>query len=163
MELIPVESSNVRSIGYAAEYRLLRIVFKDCDDDPAYDSVYDYPDVSPEMHTALMGAPSKGWFVREYLAERGFRCGVAPFVKSDDEDRNSKSSDGGPTRLQTYDPDDCCPIAKAIESGRLDNTDSWTCPKCGMEWRAGYGVEWRDETGHRPIKHWSPKPVIVIF
>jgi hypothetical protein len=158
MELIPVDSSNVRSIGYAAEYRLLRVVFRD-------DSQYDYPDVSSEMHTALMGSESKGRFIRDHLAKRGFRCGVAPFVRNGDAGATPKTASADPLygRLQTYEPDDCCPIAKAIESGRLDDQDSWTCPKCGIEWRAGYGVEFRDETGHQPIKHWSPKPVIVIF
>jgi hypothetical protein len=155
MELIPVDSSNVRSIGYAAEYRLLRVVFRD-------DSQYDYPDVSPEQHQALMASESKGRFIRDHLAKRGFRCGVAPFVTSGDAAATSQTASADPhartgdagSRLQTYEPDDCCPIAKAIESGRLDAADSWMCPKCGMEWRA--------ETGEA-IKHWSPKPVIVIF
>ena len=162
MELIPVESSNVRSIGYAAEHRLLRVVFKDCSD-PAHDSQYDSPDVSPELHAALMASKSKGRFIRQYLQHRLFRCGAPdPIIAPDDGGPSLDSASADPhaatgdasSRLQTYDPDDCCPIAKAIESGRLDDADSWICPKCGMEWRA--------ETG-QAIKHWSPHPVIVIF
>jgi len=152
----------VRSIGYAAEYRLLRVVFKDCSD-PAHDSVYDGPDVSPELHAALMASKSKGRFIRQYLQHRLFRCGAPdPIIVPDDAAATPETASADPharngdarSKLQTYEPDDCCPIAKAIESGRLDDKDSWTCPKCGMEWKCEIG---------EAIRHWSPKPVIVIF
>lgn len=158
MVLIPVESSNVRSVGYAAEHRLLRVIFRD-------DSQYDGPDVSPELHAALMASKSKGRFIHQYLQHRLFRCGAQdPIIVPDDgahspdsaiPDPHAKTSDAS-SRLQTYDPDSCCGtgLARALESGKLTAADSWTCPKCGIEWRA--------ETAEA-ITHWSPHPVIVIF
>jgi rubredoxin len=54
--------------------------------------------------------------------------------------------------LQTYDPDECCEIHKAIESGELDDKDSWECPHCGTEWKAVIKLVLGD------VKHWSPIP-----
>lgn len=57
MELIPVESSNIAAIGW--ESGLLRVRFKDGVE-------YEYPDVSDTAHAALMAAPSKGRWLREW-------------------------------------------------------------------------------------------------
>lgn len=58
--------------------------------------------------------------------------------------------------LNTWDEDQCCarPLAKALRSGKLASTDMWTCPKCGMEWKAAMV-----ETARR----WSPVVVIQIW
>jgi hypothetical protein len=57
--------------------------------------------------------------------------------------------------LNSYEPDECCGdrISKALRSGALENKDSWTCPKCGMEW-----------TPHSMgrINHWFPRTLTAI-
>jgi len=53
MELTPVESSHIAAIGYDPVERRLRIVFKTS-------GAYDYDDVPPEAHHALMKAESIG-------------------------------------------------------------------------------------------------------
>lgn len=53
MDRIPVVSSNLATIGYDAEHRLLEVEFKN-------GAVWRYADVPPEEHEALMTAPSVG-------------------------------------------------------------------------------------------------------
>jgi hypothetical protein len=57
MNLIPVRSSNVRSIGY--ENGVLEVHF--------HDSVYQYLNVPPSVFDAFLSAESKGRFVHRYL------------------------------------------------------------------------------------------------
>ena len=68
IELTPVESSNVAAIGYDADSRELRVQFKG-------GAIYRYVGVPPEVHTALMGAPSKGSAVRSLLVRSGLYKG----------------------------------------------------------------------------------------
>lgn len=53
MEMKPVQSSNIRTIGYDAEARRLRIEF-------GSGKTYAYEGVPAEEHEALIGAPSIG-------------------------------------------------------------------------------------------------------
>jgi hypothetical protein len=53
MNHVPVESSNIKSVGYDPEAKLLEIQF-------ANGGRYQYADVSPEQHQALVTAPSVG-------------------------------------------------------------------------------------------------------
>ena len=57
MKLIPVQSSNVRLIGY--EDGILEIHFKD--------SVYHYYNVPQSVFDDFLNAPSKGRFVHKHL------------------------------------------------------------------------------------------------
>ena len=62
-----------------------------------------------------------------------------------------------PDILNTQEHDPCCSRHwnKAAESGALDSVGSWTCPKCGLEWKASLldGL----------IRHWEPKVLIEVF
>jgi KTSC domain len=59
MNRIPVQSSNLRSIGYEAETELLEVEFRT-------GGLYEYSGVPPEVHAALMSAQSHGsYFSRE--------------------------------------------------------------------------------------------------
>lgn len=142
MDLIPVESSNIRAVGYDAERKLLRVVFRD-------GVVYEGDDVSQELHAAFMAASSKGRFAARYLGtilkRAGHSVGPAP-----EQPRPSS----GP--LHSHEPDDCCGkrISIALLSGGLDKLDVWTCPKCGLEWRALLDVI--------GVKHWHPHVYMAV-
>jgi KTSC domain len=56
MEMVPVESNNVRSVGYDLEKNELRIKFRSGE-------TYAYDGVPGDVHKALMSAESKGKFV----------------------------------------------------------------------------------------------------
>ena len=53
MNMTPVESSNIASVGYDEQTKVLHIQFKS-------GATHAYSDVSPEKHKALMAAESKG-------------------------------------------------------------------------------------------------------
>jgi hypothetical protein len=53
MERIPVKSSNLASVGYDAETQVLEVEFTS-------GQVYQYQDVPPEKHKALLKAESLG-------------------------------------------------------------------------------------------------------
>jgi len=53
MTRAPVTSSNIRSIGYDAEQRMLEVEFQN-------NAVYRYQGVTPEEHAELMSAESVG-------------------------------------------------------------------------------------------------------
>ncbi len=146
VELLPVESSNIAAIGYAEGYNLLRVQFKD-------GSVYDYPGVTPEIHADLMNSESKGQFLnylRNSLAiSRGTRIDCKPIGEP-------KPTQEAPRLLQTHVEDECCdgPLNRALRSDALDKAESWTCPKCGEIWKPEL-IE--------GLRHWSPRPVIMIL
>lgn len=60
MERVPVMSSNVTSVGYDAEKRVLEIEFTG-------NNVYQYAEVSPEKHRELMASPSIGRFIHQHI------------------------------------------------------------------------------------------------
>lgn len=53
MNRVPVESSNMESVGYDPESHTLEVAFRDS-------GTYQYFDVPASVHDALMGAASKG-------------------------------------------------------------------------------------------------------
>lgn len=57
MEMIAVESSNIAAVG--CENGIVRVRFKN-------GAEYDYPGMTVEDHAALMAAPSKGRWLKEY-------------------------------------------------------------------------------------------------
>ena len=62
MERKRVNASNIRSIGYDARARLLEIEFSS-------GSILQYERVSPEVHRALMAAPSITSYFRDQIEE----------------------------------------------------------------------------------------------
>ncbi|HCW08627.1 MAG TPA: KTSC domain-containing protein [Cytophagales bacterium] len=69
MEMIPVNSSNVGSIGYDPESATLRIEY-------LKGGIYDYQGVPFEVYEGLVGAASKGDFVNQFIKKGGY-----PFAK----------------------------------------------------------------------------------
>ncbi|MGY8614973.1 KTSC domain-containing protein [Bacillus velezensis] len=59
MNLIPVNSSNLRAVGYEPQSEVLRIVFKS--------GTYDYFDVPKGVYDGLMSAPSKGRYHHAFI------------------------------------------------------------------------------------------------
>jgi hypothetical protein len=120
--MVEVESTNVAAIGYLPEYRLLRVRFHD-------GSTYDYPNISEVQHVSLMAAPSKGKAIAE-LRRHGTRL-------TDDTAPKPTPPPRVENLLQSIEHDECCsPIfARAARSGGLDKAESWTCPKCGVEYK----------------------------
>jgi len=62
IEMIPVDSSMVDSVGYDEEHYLLQVVFTS-------GRVYCYEDVPPEVFQGLMEAESKGQYMRAYIID----------------------------------------------------------------------------------------------
>ncbi len=60
MERIPVDSSNINSIGYDQESMTLEVEF-------ANGNIYQYFDVPPRVHENLMKADSKGKFLHSQI------------------------------------------------------------------------------------------------
>lgn len=60
MSLTPVESSNIRAVGYDAEQQALTVQFKD-------GVSHVYADVPPETHAGLMGDGKPGHSVGKYF------------------------------------------------------------------------------------------------
>ncbi len=65
MERMPVESSNLASVGYDAISATLEIGFLN-------GSVYQYFGVPEQVHTGLINAPSKGTFLDQYVKKAGY-------------------------------------------------------------------------------------------
>jgi hypothetical protein len=69
MDRLPVESSNIKSIGYDTQTRTMEIEFgKDVEAGYWHNRLYHYFEVPPEIHQALLDAPSKGKFLYENIA-----------------------------------------------------------------------------------------------
>ena len=58
--------------------------------------------------------------------------------------------------LNTFQDDPCCDanLVKALRAGELDGVESWTCPKCGCEWKPRI-------MGN--VRHWGPHELIATF
>jgi len=76
MDTVPVQSSNIRAIGYDADSRTLQIDFKS-------GGRYQYPAVEPATHVALMASPSKGSFFSRNMRKLPYvKLATKPEVKS---------------------------------------------------------------------------------
>jgi len=62
VEMIPVESSNIKEIGYDPPTERLRVTFKT-------DKTYEYFGVSDVMWQAFQAADSKGKFFHKHIRE----------------------------------------------------------------------------------------------
>ena len=60
MDMEPVDSSNVHSVGYDPESRRMRVQFVN-------GNVHDYQDVPAETHQALMASDSKGGHLAKHV------------------------------------------------------------------------------------------------
>lgn len=65
MEMIPVSSSNIDSIGHDSDASVLRVMFKD-------GSVYEYLGVSNQVFQAFLQAGSKGQFLDREIKKGGY-------------------------------------------------------------------------------------------
>lgn len=63
MERVAVESSTIRTIGYNPETQVLEVEFNK-------GGVYQYLEVPPPQHEALMGATSKGQYLAQNIKGR---------------------------------------------------------------------------------------------
>ena len=68
IDLQPVESSQVRAIGYDAATSTLAVQFT-----RGEGAVYHYPDVLPETHRAFMDAESIGTFFGKHIKPLPFK------------------------------------------------------------------------------------------
>ena len=68
MERQPVKSTNVKSVGYNAEEKILEVAFRN-------GGIYQYAGVQPEMFADLLEAESIGRFVAQVVraGRRGLR------------------------------------------------------------------------------------------
>jgi hypothetical protein len=68
MERLPVESSNVNTVGYDVNQKILEVEFKS-------GGIYQYAGVQPEMYADLLKAESIGRFVSQVVraGRRGLR------------------------------------------------------------------------------------------
>ena len=57
---VPIESKALAAVGYSKKLRALEIEFHN-------GAIYRYRDVAPQVHTALMQAPSKARFYHENI------------------------------------------------------------------------------------------------
>lgn len=68
MEMQPVESSNIHSIGYDPATRTMRIAFRDRKNGAT--RLYEYQGVSPVEHAALIKADSVGGHFHAHVRHR---------------------------------------------------------------------------------------------
>ena len=149
MDLVPVSSSNIEAIGYNADCRLLRVAYRD-------GAVYDFPDIGPATHAALMSADSKGHWMAN-LSRRGVRVTGEEVVGSVAAPISSAVAAGPaptvePAVLNSIDPDAgvCCRRALARV---LPETTYFECPSCGEQFRV---------VMIGPLRHWQIKPYIAL-
>ena len=71
---VPIESKALAAVGYSKRLRALEIEFRN-------GAVYRYLDVSPQVHTALMAAPSKASFYHENIRGKYRSLHVRPRPK----------------------------------------------------------------------------------
>ena len=65
MEMTPVDSTNISSIGYDYKMGTLRIEF-------LKGGTYDYFGVPPELYEGIMSAGSKGQYLDLYVKKAGY-------------------------------------------------------------------------------------------
>jgi hypothetical protein len=67
MERIPVQSSNVASIGYDLDSSTLEVEF-------LKGSIYQYFGVPESIYAGLINAPSKGTYLDQFIKKAGYAC-----------------------------------------------------------------------------------------
>lgn len=89
--LQPVDSSQVKAVGYDAETKTLAVQFKH-----GVGAIYHYPNVEPETHAAFMAAKSIGKFFGEHLKTLPFEKyePVADPTKAKEQNAVQAAADG---------------------------------------------------------------------
>ena len=61
--------------------------------------------------------------------------------------------------LDIAQPDPCCNkrLTKDLASGKVQG-DTWTCPKCSVEWLATLA-----ELDGTPYRRWAPHCPVIVF
>lgn len=72
INMAPVESSQIASVGYDQATKTLAILFA------RGGSLYQYPDVEPEVHAAFIAAESVGKYFGAHLKALSFKKFKAP-------------------------------------------------------------------------------------
>lgn len=67
IELKPVESNQVKAVGYDPETKTLAVIFT-----LGTGAIYHYPDVTPEQHAAFIGAESIGGHFGKHIKSLPF-------------------------------------------------------------------------------------------
>ena len=68
IELVPVESSQVKAIGYDRDTRTLAVTFT-----RGQGAIYHYPDVAPDTFEAFVNAESIGTFFGKHIKALPFK------------------------------------------------------------------------------------------
>lgn len=85
MERQPVISSNVKSVGYDAQAKLLEVEFQN-------GTVYQYEDVPSDVHAELLASPSIGRAVGTLIRGGGYAVTkLAPAPEPEDEDDEAQA------------------------------------------------------------------------
>lgn len=71
--LTPVESSQVKAIGYDAARKTLAVTFT-----RGTGAIYHYPNVEPQVHADFIAAESIGSFFGKHIKSRAFKKYPAP-------------------------------------------------------------------------------------
>lgn len=79
IELQPVESNQVKAIGYDAETKTLAVTFT-----RGLPNVYHYPNVEPETHADFIGAESVGKYFGQFIKDLPFEKFPAPAEQKTD-------------------------------------------------------------------------------
>jgi hypothetical protein len=66
MELVPIQSTNLRAIGYEPDTMLMQIQFSN-------GSLYSYQNVEPETYQALVTSPDPGKFFAEIIKPQRYK------------------------------------------------------------------------------------------
>lgn len=138
MQMTPIESSTVKTIGYDPDVLVLAVRYRD-------GSMYVFCDVSADQYAALMCAPSKGSWLHQNLGASGKRVEKEVTRKEEGPERRGAGSVPAPLNVIDQEADACCvrsltrifalPITMASFQ-RSDPVGAITaCGDCGQEFR----------------------------
>lgn len=147
MEFASIQSSTVAGIAWEAGH--LWVKYRD-------GSLYNC-EATEADHAYLMASPSKGTHLALHFKARLKRDNGAEILTGAGNFNPSVTiSPSMSAQLNTHLSDTCCsrPLMKALSGNELDGKDVWTCPKCGVTWKAQLVDQ---------VKHWEPVAVFEVF
>lgn len=145
MDLTPVESSHIASIGYLEADQVLLVRYRD-------GGLYARPGWSPEQFRDLCAASSKGAFLRStagpsILITKGGRAEDS----SQSNERAVAATPSGPLNVLDEMANPCC--WSTFVALTLSTRLLWDCPNCGLHFEA-------QMVG--PVRHWRVKAAFAI-